>query len=522
MSNTTEKTRNLGVDILCCLGAILLLGLQYFDCIGFSDAPVNHFLAALPIAARWFCLSGAMLLAAGTGYVLSTRTYTNGHFKILFRLLYVYLACSAAGLLIRMFLLQEPFTWQTALQSLFDFTSTETSRFAGMYFALLIAAPFLNAAFHGLKHRQARQAFLVVAALVSTLQPTLYFGGIYILPTWCKGLFPIAAYIGGAYIRRYSKRKDWLSLLIFMLSLCIAQTVVVLSVSMAEGVLYCPWLDSMASLPCLCIAMCLLSLFRSRKEGNRAVHRFFGGAAGAALGALLIADPLLDCLLPALQERFPSLEIALLAGLAVVPMTFILCCGISLLLQLPFLLIRQGIRGGGVEEETEETEETEASEETEAAAEEAVETEEAEAVEAPPVETTQKIFVSRTEAEAAAAYEEDAYEEEDDAAYEEISTVPQEPVEVHTAKFPAPVLPKTPPSNSRHTIAVPIPPTEQVVRLTQPAEELPIGAKPAVRQPVSRVRDYTLDEILSEQGIAVKRKTDTVEDLIAELTTPKN
>ena len=62
----SARTRNLGTDMLCCLGVIMLLGLQYLAASGFPPAAAESPGIALPIAARWFCLSGAMLLAAGT------------------------------------------------------------------------------------------------------------------------------------------------------------------------------------------------------------------------------------------------------------------------------------------------------------------------------------------------------------------------------------------------------------------------------------------------------------------------
>ncbi len=515
MSNTTEKRRNLGIDILCCLGVMLLLGLSFFKVIGYAEAPVNSYMDALPLAARWFCLSGAMLLAACTGYVMSGRKFSASYFKIFIRLIYVYLLCGAMTTVIRYFVLHEEMNVRTIVQSFFDFTTSETGKFAGMYFALLLAAPFLNAAFHGLQNRRARQAFLVVAAMFSTLQPMLMFDGIYVIPEWCKGLFPVAAYIGGAYIKRYSKRRDIISLIIFLLSLCIAQTVVVLSVSMTKGMMYCPWLDSMASLPCLCIAMSLVGIFRSKHNGTGSGHRFFGGAAGGALAALLLGDPLLRCLLPALQERFPSLASRLWAGLVVVPVIFILGVAIGLILQAPLLLIRNAIRNHGMEESEEAEADEEADEIPEEAEEEETEAEE-ESDEGASEEPEEEPEFD--EEAAAEAYEEDSIDEEE---YEEEQIMQTISMPGRTYSQP---LPQASATSSRHTITVPVSQPEMQVRLTQPPAEKPIGVH-EVKLPEQRPqpkpvqpRNYTLDDILSEQGIAVKHMPESVDDLIAELT----
>ncbi len=482
MSESTEKTRNLGIDLLCCIGVMMLLGLQYIADTGFTQAPIQGYMAALPIASRWFCLAGASLLAACMGYVMSTKKFSASYFTILIRPVYIYLVGTLCALAIRYVLLHEPLELRDTLTAVAGFSATETGRLIGMYIALLLAAPFVNAAFHGLKKRHARQAFLVVTAIVSTLQPMLYICGIYVIPVWCKGLFPLAAYIGGAYIRRYSKKRDFVSLFIFLISLCLAQTVVVLSISMTKGIMYCPWLDSMASLPCLCIALCLLGMLRSKKEGNSVGHRFFACGAGGALAGLLLGEPFLDCLAPALYERFPDLSMRLIAGWVVVPVTFIICCAVGLIIQGPVFLIRQAVRG--------EEEEEEASAEEEAA-------EEAPADEAP---------VPETEEEDDDSYEEDF---EPHGGMPETTMLPQS-----TPVQPKPYAGET---NPRHTISVPVSHPQTQVKLTQPPAEKPIGVH-EVELPERSSKRYNIDDILSEQGVKTSHVPDSVDDLIAALT----
>ncbi len=501
MSKTTGKTRNLGIDILCCLGVMLLLGLSFFKVIGFAEVPIDSYMAALPLAARWFCLSGAMLLAACVGYVMSVRKFSASYFKIFIRLTYIYLICSALGLVLRIFLLQDVMTVPDVIQSFFSFTTTDTAIYVGMYFGLLLAAPFLNAAFHDLGQRRARQTFLVITALFSTMQPMLIIGGITVFPEWCRALFPVAAYIGGAYIRRYLKRRrDVVLMIIFLIAICASQTAVVLALSMANGVMYCPWLDSMASLPCLCIALCLVGVFRSRKEGSGAGHRFFGGAAGGALAALMLGEPLLRCLLPALEERFPEMSIRLWAGFGVIPILFILCVAVGLILQIPLLAIRNVLRAHAEEQEFAAEDESEDENEDEP-------------------EIQEKTPEQPDEAAEAQAYEEDILEDDDE---EEV------PVMQPTLSLPPSYtqpLPQASENSSRHTITVPVVQPEMKVKLTQPPAEKPIGVhevelpeKEPVPAPPPQPKDYTLDDILSEQGIPVKHMPDSVDDLIAELT----
>ncbi len=520
MSNIKKNKRNLGIDLLCCLGAMMLLGLSYLDVMEFSKTPVESYMTALPIAARWFCMSGALVLAGGMGFVMSGRKFSASYFKIFIRLCYIYLMGSAFSLLLRIFLLQEELSAVQIVQEFFSFGTSFLAPVVGMYFLLLLAAPFINAAFHDLGHRRPRQVFLVITAVFGTLQPILQFAGVTVLPSWCLTLAPIAAYIGGAYIRRYLKRRrDIVLMVIFLIAILACETAVVLALSMAKGELYCPWLDSMAALPCLCIALCLVGIFRSRKYGNNVGHRFFGGAAGGMLLALMLGDPLLRCLLPALQERFPDAAIRLWAGFGVVPVLFILCTAVGLLLQLPVFAIRNAIRNSRADEvDTGEDVEDETEQDTSEDTEEDISEEDAEEA-------------------AAEAYELDSNDAEDEEDAEE-KTIVQKTVSLPLS-YTQP-LPQASENSSRHTITVPVVQQhEMTVKLTQPPAEKPIGVhevklpekpveKPAptpaekpVRKPAPtppQPKSYTLDDILSEQGIQTKHMPDSVDDLIAELT----
>ncbi len=598
--SATEKSRNLGIDILCCLGALMVLGVCFFGQIGLEEIAVTDYSAAVPIAVRWFSMSGAMLLAACTGFVLSGRKYSASYFKIFGRLFYIYIVGSLCAILIRCLLIGEEMTLLQIVQSLFGFSAAASSHVVGMYFLLLFAAPFLNAAFHGIGSRKARLTFLVITAAFSTLQPILQFGEITVIPEWCRGLAPIAAYLGGAYIRRHSKRKFSPLPLIFMIVLLAVQTMIVLFTSKSKGTLWCPWLDSMASLPSLCIALCLVSLFRSRQGGSGSAHRFFAGAAGGVLMGIIIAEPFLQCLMLNMVDSFPIPSMRLGAGMVVVPLVFIMCTALSLMLQIPIILIRQA--GSAAQEDDEEDEEEKrparparrprraeapvppaATEEPEIILEDAEETVEQQEEELPEEEDADEEDLEETpaaeddtdeedeldedeEEEEEESAEEDADDEEDQTAAEEENeeeydeededeyedeeedeaddeedaadtaepekkpfVIPEAPtVSISLPRRTYEPLPQARENSPRHTITVPVSQPDTHLRLTQPPAEPPIGIReirmpesrpaPQPEPPASRTRTYTLDEILTEQGIPVKHMPETVDDLIAELT----
>lgn len=339
MSETKKEGKYLCADFMAVLGVMLLLGLEYFKAVGFMEMPVTYD-SALPIACRWFCLSGAMLLSACTGYVLSTKRLSWRSVRPLIRVIYIYIVSSLGALLIRRIIFEESITKEELFGMLRDFAATETARFAGMYMILLLFAPFLSAAFHGLHTHNARLAFLGVTAAVSTFQPMIIISGYYIIPPWCKYLAPFAGFIGGAFVRRYAKNMHRIAYLILLLLLCGLQTAAVVYVCTDRGILCYPQFDSMASMPSLMTALLTLSLFHSDKKGDTALHRFFSNASGGAIAALILGDTVIDFVLPSLEEYFPEREKLLLAGLGAVPIIFILCCTVGIFAQIPVFMVR--------------------------------------------------------------------------------------------------------------------------------------------------------------------------------------
>ncbi len=353
-----KEGKYLCADLLAVFGVMMLLGLEYLKSVGFMEMPVTYD-SAVPIAVRWFCLSGAMLLSACTGYVLSTKRLSWRSVRPLFRLLYIYVVSSLAALLMQRIIFEDYLTKDDVFAILRDFTATETARFAGMYMMLILFAPFLSAAFHGLKTYNARLAFLAVTAGVSTLQPMLVVSGYYVLPVWLKMLAPFAGFIGGAFVRRYAKNTKRIVYFLLLLVVCGLQTAAVVYICADRGILCYPQFDSMASLPSLIIALLTLSLFHSSKKGDTALHRFFSNASGGAIVALIIGDTVIDFVLPSLSEYFPQQESLLLTGLAAVPVIFILCCTVGIFAQIPVFIIRTLFGEDEYEEDDDEDEEPE-------------------------------------------------------------------------------------------------------------------------------------------------------------------
>ena len=129
-----NKPRDLGIDILCCAAAVMLLMLRFIDATGFLELPLSAGRAALPVLLRQGCLAGAAMLAAGAGCVLSRKRFSMGYFRILIRLVYVYAVCSLLALVLRAALLHETFTLGEAVRDVVQFRSAETAAFVGMFF----------------------------------------------------------------------------------------------------------------------------------------------------------------------------------------------------------------------------------------------------------------------------------------------------------------------------------------------------------------------------------------------------
>ena len=352
----SKTGRYLCADFLSCLSVIFLLALQYIQAAGFLNEPVTYE-STIHVATRWICLSGAMLLSACMGFVISEKTLSWRSVKPFLRLGYIYIICSLCAMLMQKMILDQEVNFETILQILYQFMATDTTKFIAMYFMLLLASPFLSAAFRELKTYQARLAFLVISAGVSTLQPMLIISGNYLLPEWCKMLAPIAGFVGGAFVKYYAKNHSRIFWTFMLLLTCVLQTVAVMFICTERGYLYYPQFDSMASLPSLLIALLILSLFESKKRGDSGVHSFFAGASGGALCALILGDTMIDFLMPSIIENFPDMKNLLFVGFFAVPVIFILCCTIGLLLQIPVFIIRSVIIDMNTEDDEDDEEE---------------------------------------------------------------------------------------------------------------------------------------------------------------------
>ena len=455
--------RNLGIDILCCIGVLMLLALQYMEAAGFHSMPIVSWSAAMPIMIRWFCLSGAAILCAGTGYILCAKKWSAGYFRILIRLVYIYLVCSALGLVMRVFLFDDIISNEEILQTFLRFSATETTRFAGMYFAILVAAPYLNACFHGLKSRKAQFSLLALLLLAAGLQPMLTISGEYLLPEWWKGLFPLACYIGGAFVRKNVRNRSFGLMFSALLLLILLETITVTGLSVRARGLDCTWLDSMSALPSLGIGLLMLLLFHSKKNGMSSAHLFFAGTSAGALCSLLLGDLMIDAAMPAVVERAPTVNGQLGYGFFIVPVVFILGCVFGLVLQAPLFLINTYLYGEEGEEE---------------------------------------------------------YEEEDTAPRSRRRKDPEVVVPRRTHTNPA----ARKPSDPRHTISVPVSEPERRVRLTQPSYDKPAGVHethlPEPEAPAYRGKYFAEPE--ESDTVKVYRPAHSAEEPDAKVYVPKH
>ena len=329
------KKRNLGIDVLCCIGVMLLLNAQYLDEVGFA-AGSAAWGDVLPALAWTLSMSGASVLASCIGYVLGTKELTSSHYLVFIRFLYIYIPCAAIALWMRVTMFNDILTDTDALMAVLTFSPTQTGGTVGMYFFLLLAAPLLNWFFRGLKYRPVRLVVIQLMAVLAGLQPILTIGGTPWLPRWVRLLYPAAAYLGGAYLCEYHKRCKRIPMAVILAVLACGTTTAVILTSGSNAV----WVNDVASLPYLLIGLALLALCHSEENDLSPTHHFFMGAAAGSLIALLLGDLALDAALPAIDERFPKGAPRLAFGLVAVPVVFVLCAVIGLILQLPLFRLR--------------------------------------------------------------------------------------------------------------------------------------------------------------------------------------
>lgn len=191
------KKRQPGIDLVRCLGLLLVVSVHFFLYNGFYYEPQTHIRMLLPNAARWLFLSCNGVFMFLTGYLKCTKPLDRGYYRSLAPILTGYFLTCVVSFPIRHFFLNEPMTFFGWIENMITFGNY--SWYVEMYIGLFLFAPVINLAMSALK--TPKQLYWLAGTMVFlTALPSIT--GLNLIPDYWSSLYPITYYVLGAVIRK--------------------------------------------------------------------------------------------------------------------------------------------------------------------------------------------------------------------------------------------------------------------------------------------------------------------------------
>ncbi len=192
-----------GLDLIRALAITFVLSVHFFMNTAFYVTPLTGPSMFAQTALRWLFLTCVPLFLLLTGYLQWQKKPEAAYFKKIFFVLGVYLFFAVAAVLFKTLVQGEGGDFWHWLRSICTFSAIGYGWYVRMYVGLFLLAPFMNTLYHALPDKRAKQGLLLVMVLVTGL-PGLLDGLGWknlFLPDWWTGVYPLAYYFLGAYIR---------------------------------------------------------------------------------------------------------------------------------------------------------------------------------------------------------------------------------------------------------------------------------------------------------------------------------
>ena len=213
-----------GIDIVKIIAAFFVVGIHTFLYNGFYSAEIvkgdTKFI--VPIAVRWIVYTCVPLFMITTGYLMKNKKFSPSYYKGLIRIIVIYLFIGILCLRADHVVFHTEYTKWMVLKKYLEYSAANYGWYVNYYIALFCMIPFLNLAFNGLETRNQRLILLITISVFTIFARSMFIGfdradQSKLFPDYLNGMWPLAYYYAGAYIREYPpKRCVRNKLLIFM------------------------------------------------------------------------------------------------------------------------------------------------------------------------------------------------------------------------------------------------------------------------------------------------------------------
>lgn len=216
------EKRNPALDIVRIVAAFSVLSVHFFLHNGFYYETVQGIPMYIMTSMRTLFSVCVPLFMILTGYLMCNKTLSKKYYKGISKTLVVFVIATLACMLFKTFHNGEDFSLTKFIFNTLDFTGANYSWYIEMYIGLFLIAPFLNLAYNKLDSQRQKQVLVFTFAAI-TILPSLFnifnFESIAwwgdpklndnfqkIVPAWWTGVYPIAYYFVGCYLREYGMK----------------------------------------------------------------------------------------------------------------------------------------------------------------------------------------------------------------------------------------------------------------------------------------------------------------------------
>ena len=204
-TDAMNKERLYGPDAVKCAALVLVVSVHFFLNTGFYELPLRGAVMAVCAWLRMLFMVCVPLFMMLTGYLAAGRRVRDGWLRGLWRTVAVWVVSSVICLLFRRFVQDEIFDLKTALILILNFSAVPYGWYVEMYIGLYLLTPLLAAAWDAMDERGRGAA--AVSLLVLTVLPTVVNIPTRILPEWWTGIYPVAYFVLGAWLKDHPMPK---------------------------------------------------------------------------------------------------------------------------------------------------------------------------------------------------------------------------------------------------------------------------------------------------------------------------
>ena len=218
------KERYVGLDIVRVC-AILFVIAGHFMTVN-TEFPRTVFWGASMFMQEMslvFFYIGVPLFIVLTGYLNSKKSNSYKYYKGGIRVLVSYLFFSVVTIAFRKYYLHEEASWLEWIFQIGAFKAIPYGWYIGMWIGLFLLTPFLNLLYHNIPSRKQKLWLIIALYILTALPVTLnrHNLGIYVLPEFWTGCFPLVFFFMGAYIKEYQPTVKTWKALVLIISICL-------------------------------------------------------------------------------------------------------------------------------------------------------------------------------------------------------------------------------------------------------------------------------------------------------------